>query len=90
VRIETMNGPTFYRGVTIGWNWAVAYAAGTKFTRRDIRRKLVRMADSHNRLVEGIWYGFNDYAGQQADAILAGMAPRTVNPHKFRRVLERV
>jgi hypothetical protein len=80
----------FYFGRTIGWDMAGIYATGTHEERRAIRRKLARMSQSSNELVEGIWEGFADRAEQRADAILAGLAPRTINPHKLRRVLERV
>jgi hypothetical protein len=85
-----MRGKTWYAGYTIGWDWAKSYATGTKATRASIRRKLVRMAPSDNRLVQGIWQGWYDLVDQLAPAILEGKAPRTVNPHKFSKVLERV
>jgi hypothetical protein len=85
-----MRTPTYYRGLTIGFEWAGLYIAGTKAQRREIRRKLHRMAESYNQLVLGIWEGFAGRAEQRADAILGGFAPRTINPHKLRRVLDRM
>ncbi len=85
-----MRGKSWYMGYTIGFDWARAYATGTRLERAAIRRKLVRMAESYNGLVRGIWTGWNDLVDQLAPAILEGKAPRTINPHKLTHVLERV
>jgi hypothetical protein len=87
---RVMRGKSWYRGHTIGWEWARAYAAGTKLERAAIRRKLGRMADSYNALVQGIWAGWSDRVEQLAPAIRDGRAPRTINPHKLAHLLERV
>ena len=85
-----MRPKLYYVGREIGWDWAGQYAAGTRQERRSIRRKLARMADHYSAFVEGIWDGFADRAEQRAEAIQEGRTKRTINPHKLRRVLERV
>jgi hypothetical protein len=85
-----MNDKTYYTGLSLGFEWAGTYITGTRADRREIRRKLHRMAESLNPLVLGIWEGFQDRASQRSEMILAGMAPRTINPHRLVHVLERV
>lgn len=79
-----------WNGLKTGAKWARVYATGTRADRREIRRKLHRMADAYNPFVSGVWEGFADVAGQWAADILEGRKPRTCNPHKLQRVLERV
>jgi hypothetical protein len=85
-----MRGKPYYAGYTIGWDWARAYATGTKAARREIRRKLHRMAPSDNTLVQGIWQGFADLVEQLVPSIKSGQVARTINPWKLSTVLERV
>lgn len=79
----------FYLGYSKGWAMATRYAAGTRAERRAIRGRLARLAESYSQFATGVWEGFNDLAEQRSAAILAGLAPRTVNPHKLARVLAR-
>jgi hypothetical protein len=85
-----MRTKTYYLGRNIGWDLAGTYATGTRIERRAIRSKLGRLAASSSQFAEGVWEGFSDRAEQRAEAIMSGTAARTINPHKLKRVLERV
>jgi hypothetical protein len=85
-----MNGKLFYLGYNRGWKLAGAYATGTRQERSVIRRRLALLNDSYSAFARGAWAGFHDLAEQRSTAIRLGLAPRTVNPFKFARLLERI
>jgi hypothetical protein len=85
-----MNGRLYYLGFNHGWKLAAHYTNGTRAERRAIRCRLSKVSESYSAFIRGVWYGFRDFAEQRADAIQAGVAPRCCNPHKLRRVLDRV
>src|SRR4051812_34362619 len=89
-RRRAMRTKAYYTGFSIGFAWAGQYATGTKSDRREIRRKLARMSENVGQFATGIFEGFTDRASQRAEAIKAGLAPRTINPHKPARVADRV
>jgi hypothetical protein len=77
-------------GYNRGWKLAAAYATGTRRERSEIRRRLAILNESFSSFSRGLWAGFRDLADQRSAAILAGMAPRTVNPHRLKNVLDRI
>lgn len=85
-----MRNKLYYLGYSKGWKLATRYATGTKSDRRDVRGRLSRLGESYGQFAEGLWDGFNDMASQRSEAIKAGRAPRTVNPFKLERILDRV
>lgn len=80
----------YTRGYGIGWDWGKSYAAGSKQVRALIRFRLRRMLSLDSAFVQGVYVGLQDFCEQRAEAIHAGLAPRTVNPHKLSRLAERM
>jgi hypothetical protein len=85
-----MRGKLYYTGFNAGWKLAKRYATGTNAQRRAIRARLAKLNDSWSQFANGVWEGFEDFAEQRSEAIKAGLAPRTINPHKFGKMLARL
>jgi hypothetical protein len=85
-----MNGKLFYLGYNRGWKMAAAYATGTRRQRGEIRQRLAILSDSFSSFARGVWSGFRDLAEQRSEAIRSGRAPRTINPFRLSRLLDRV
>jgi hypothetical protein len=85
-----MNGRVYYLGRNRGWKLAARYANATKQERREIRARLAALKDSFSQFTRGLWDGFQDLAEQRSEAILAGLAPRTISPSKLTGLLDRI
>jgi hypothetical protein len=85
-----IRGDLNYNGLKIGARWAIRYATGTRADRREIRRRLGRMAGSYGTFARAVFEGYELVAADLARGILEGRRPRSCNPHKLARVLERV
>lgn len=88
-REMTAETNAYGKGNAMGWADALAYTLGTRRTRKAIRRRIAKGAESYAPFWEGYRSAFRDRAEQRAEAIRAGLIARTINPHKLARVLDR-
>jgi hypothetical protein len=85
-----MRGVSYYKGHTIGWDWAGQFATATRAEKRLILRRLQRMTQALSPFVDGVWAGILDRAEGRYDALRAGVTARSNRTHRLAEVVERL
>jgi hypothetical protein len=83
-------GAAYYKGLTIGWDWAGAFSKASRSEKRRMVARLARMDEAFwNEFVRGVQEGIASRAEARYDARRMGLNVQTIKTDRLAAALER-
>jgi hypothetical protein len=84
-------GAAYYRGLSIGWEWAGAFGQASRQEKRRMVARLARMGEAYwNEFVRGVQEGIAGRADARYDVSRAGFNVRNIRTDRLAAAIERL